>query len=459
MKKSISIVLIITVIALCFLGSFNTLAVNTAKISLSTPKKLYSYNKTEKNVTPTKYFDVTFKLTNNTGIAGIEFDLVFDNSLLVIKKVTNGKILTDCYYNNENAASPCKFLIYNGDTSQTSSEGTLVTINFGVRSSVKKADLKFELKNIVAYDENTNAVDISCASVTKQWCSHKSQNWEYVMDKNGNYSGEAEYRCNTCNMVFETQQVSLPKLSEVNWEIPTCFYTGKTITPNIKGTYFSKSFNRTLVLEKDVNYKVLSIENNKNSGTAYVNLSSDGCYGYKGVKNKLKFKIVKPSVKLSYNSTEYNSKAKKPTVTVKVGKSTLISGTDYTLTYKNNKNPSKATVTVKGKGKYQGSYKAYFVINPKAPTLKTYKSTSKKKLTVSVEKSSLVSGYQFQIATNSKFTLGKKEYISNSNNTFKTTFSSLKSKKYYYVRVRSYKTVGTEKYYGKWCSVKKVLVK
>lgn len=58
----------------------------------------------------------------------------------------------------------------------------------------------------------------------------------------------------------------------------------------------------------------------------------------------------------------YTGKAVKPSVTVKNGSKTLKKGTDYTISYANNTKVGKATVTVKGKGKYTGSRKVNFQI-------------------------------------------------------------------------------------------------
>ena len=59
------------------------------------------------------------------------------------------------------------------------------------------------------------------------------------------------------------------------------------------------------------------------------------------------------------------------------------------------------------------------------------------------------SGYQVQIATNSKFTKNKKIYKLTSSDTLKKTVSGLKSGRKYYVRVRAYKTYGNTAY-GSW---------
>ncbi len=68
-----------------------------------------------------------------------------------------------------------------------------------------------------------------------------------------------------------------------------------------------------------------------------------------------KIKLSKCSISLSYKKDVYTGNKKTPRVTVKYKGSKLKRGTDYTVTYKNNVNPGKARVIVKGKGKYTGT--------------------------------------------------------------------------------------------------------
>ena len=110
------------------------------------------------------------------------------------------------------------------------------------------------------------------------------------------------------------------------------------------------------------------------AGTAKVVINGKG--KYTGTVEK-EFTIKKPSiakatVTLSTTKYTYNGKAKKPAVTVKLGKTTLKKNTDYTVSYKNNKNIGKATVTIKGKGKYTGSLSKTYTINAKNGTTFTY---------------------------------------------------------------------------------------
>ena len=58
----------------------------------------------------------------------------------------------------------------------------------------------------------------------------------------------------------------------------------------------------------------------------------------------------------------YTGKAIKPAVTVKWGSEVLNAKKDYTVSYQNNKEQGKATVTITGKGKYTGSITRTFMI-------------------------------------------------------------------------------------------------
>ena len=75
------------------------------------------------------------------------------------------------------------------------------------------------------------------------------------------------------------------------------------------------------------------------------------------------------TVSLSATSYTYNGKAKRPSVTVKDGSTTLISGTDYTVEYSDNINAGTATVIITGTGNYNGSINKTFTINQAAPKL------------------------------------------------------------------------------------------
>ena len=153
----------------------------------------------------------------------------------------------------------------------------------------------------------------------------------------------------------------------------------------------------------------------------------------------------------------FTGKAITQNVTVKVGNTVLKNGTDYTVSYSNNKKVGKATVKITGKGKYGGVITKTFKINPAKQEIQKLTAKSKAFFIDWAQKGS-ATGYEVQYATNSKFTGAKKVTITN-NKTDKTTVSKLSGNKKYYVRVRSYTTVGGTKYYGTWSAVKNVTTK
>ena len=161
--------------------------------------------------------------------------------------------------------------------------------------------------------------------------------------------------------------------------------------------------------------------------------------------------------KVTVKDQTYTGKTLKPSVTVKLGKKTLKKGTDFTVTYKNNKNIGKATVTILGLGAYEGSVSKTFKINPKKLTGLKVKA-GKKQMTVSWKKAS-VTGYEIVYATSKNFKEGKKTVTVKSAKTAKKVIKKLKAKKTYYVKVRAYKTVKKAKYYSAYTSAKKVKIK
>lgn len=101
----------------------------------------------------------------------------------------------------------------------------------------------------------------------------------------------------------------------------------------------------------------------------------------------------------------------------------------------------------------------------KKPNIKKLKK-AKKAFKVTWKKVSGVKGYQIQYSTSKKFTKKKTQSVTIKNNKAKNpskTIKKLKSKKKYYVRVRTYKTVKVNgksvKVYSKWSSVKSVKTK
>lgn len=97
-------------------------------------------------------------------------------------------------------------------------------------------------------------------------------------------------------------------------------------------------------------------------------------------------------------------------------------------------------------------------VKPKKTSIKKL-SKGKKKFTVTCAKVSGVKGYQIQYSTDKKFKKNNKSVTVTKQKTTKATVKKLKSKKKYYVRVRTYKTVNGKKIYSSWSKVKSVKTK
>lgn len=186
-------------------------------------------------------------------------------------------------------------------------------------------------------------------------------------------------------------------------------------------------------------------------------------YGYelditdqvRGISNISGAKVV-----LSNKSFTYNGKVHRPSIRT-IGGKKLKEGTDYTVKWSNagSKNVGTYTVTVKGKGKYKGTTKATYKINPKGTGIKGLAS-AKRVITVRWNKQSAkmsgsrITGYQIQLATDSKFKKNVKKVTVKGCSKVSKKVTKLKGGKKYYVRIRTYKKINGRNYYSPWSKVK-----
>ena len=171
---------------------------------------------------------------------------------------------------------------------------------------------------------------------------------------------------------------------------------------------------------------------------------------------------------LKYTAAVYTGKELKPAVTVKAKVDgafvTLKTGSDYTVTYKNNKNVGKASVTVTGTGDYTGTLTKTFSINPKGTTLAKV-TAGKKAFTAKWKKqalkmsASVITGYQLQYSTVKTFKSGSKTVTVKGMKKTSKVQKKLKGAKKYYVRIRTYKKVSGVTYYSAWSRYKTVKTK
>ena len=284
---------------------------------------------------------------------------------------------------------------------------------------------------------------------------HKSSVW--IVDKAASIGvkGSKHKECTVCKKVLETAEIpALSKISiskaSVTLSTSTYAYDGKAKKPGVTVKLNGKT------LKNGTDYTV-SYSNNTKVGTAKVTITGKGNYtGSVSKTFSIKNNFKKATVS-GISTKAFTGKNITQSITVKYNGKTLKNGTDYTVSYSNNKKIGTATVKITGKGSYTGTVTKTFKINPAKQEIQKLTAKSKAFFVDWAQKGS-ATGYEIQYATNSKFTSAKKVTITN-NKTDKTTVSKLSGKKKYYVRVRSYTTVKGTKYYGAWSASKSVTTK
>ena len=284
---------------------------------------------------------------------------------------------------------------------------------------------------------------------------HKSSGW--IVDKAASIGvkGSKHKECTVCKKVLETAEIpALSRISiskaSVTLSTSTYAYDGKAKKPGVTVKLNGKT------LKNGTDYTV-SYSNNTKVGTAKVTIKGKGNYtGSVSKTYSIKNNFKKATVS-GISTKAFTGKNITQSITVKYNGKTLKKGTDYTVSYSNNKKVGTATVKITGKGSYTGTITKTFKINPAKQEIQKLTAKSKAFFVDWAQKGS-ATGYEIQYATNSKFTSAKKVTITNKKTDTKTV-SKLSGKKKYYVRVRSYTTVKGTKYYGAWSASKSVTTK
>ena len=235
-------------------------------------------------------------------------------------------------------------------------------------------------------------------------------------------------------------------------------YTGGTLTPQVTVKDGSK------VLKEGTDY-TKAYGNNVNAGKGKVTVTGKGDYKDTATKEfTISPKAVTPSVILSPVRYVWNGKVKTPAVTVKNGGASM-AASQYSVSYAaGRKNVGTYATTAALHGNFSGSNSATFTIVPKGATI-VKPVAAKKAITVKWKKQaakmskSRITGYQVQCSTNKKFKSGVKKKTVKGYKKTAVKISRLKSKKTYYVRVRTYMKTGGKTYYSNWSKVKAVKVK
>ena len=291
---------------------------------------------------------------------------------------------------------------------------------------------------------------------------------------NGEYNGMSTYQGMMAMAAYQRAKASkadLFDMSDVSKQViqvtkPTLkgnkTYNGKkqTVTLPVSGFY---TVSGTTSATKVGKYTVTVTLNDKTNTTWADGSTAD---------LKLTWEITKPSNTITVKNVTKTASTK--TQTVKLGgkakesaKLTYKSDSKYVKVDKKGKVTiaknfvGKATITVTASATktYQETVKKVTVtVNPAKVKLTGVKNYKGKKLKAYWKKNTKVTGYQVQYSTSSKFKSAKTVTVKGYKSTSKTITKLTKNKKYY-VRVRTYKTVGKVNYYSGWSNVKSITIK
>lgn len=271
--------------------------------------------------------------------------------------------------------------------------------------------------------------------------------------KEGSYDSVAY--CSVCGGEINREEKTIDKLThdyEAVVTVPTCIESGYTTYTCSCGDSY-KADNVAALGHKYGAYKTTTKAKFGKNGIQTATCST--------CKEKTTKPIAAAIVPVISDQT-FNNKNKTPRVTVVDAEGNIVAS-KATFATKSRKAVGKYKVTVKLTGdNYEGSKTVYFKINPKGVSLSKV-TAGKKSFTAKWKKPSStytkqMTGYQIKYSTSSKMSKAKTVTVKGTKATSKT-IKKLKAKKYYYVQLRTYKTVKGVKYYSGWSKVKKVKIK
>jgi len=245
---------------------------------------------------------------------------------------------------------------------------------------------------------------------------------------------------------------------------------GKTTTVSISGAKGAKSFKSsdTIIATVSSTGKVTA----KKVGKVTITATSAATANYKAASKTVTIKVV-PAATTSFTAENqatdikltWKKVAGANAYFIYRGSSQIAAIRDSsTVTYtdkKANTNGTKYTYEIiasassTGRSTLSKSVTTYCVARPAISTLAN---SAASKMTVKWGKNAKATGYQIQYCPDKTFKTGNKSVSINSASTVSKVIGSLAKGKTYYVRIRTYKTAGSTKYFSAWGAVKSVKI-
>ncbi len=244
---------------------------------------------------------------------------------------------------------------------------------------------------------------------------------------------------------------------------------GKTATVSITGAVGAKTYKSSLAAVAAVN--TAGTITAKKVGTTTITATAAATANFNAASKAITIKVVPAAtssitaanqatgIKLTWKSvagaTGY--KVYRGSTLVK----TIASGSTITCTdTKANANGTKYTFKIVPTAPSgNGLARTLATYRVARPAISSAANSAAKKMTVRWKKNAKANGYQIQYSTNRKFASGNKTVNIIKAATVSRVIGGLAKGKTYYVRIRTYKTVGKAKYWSAWSPAKSVKIK
>jgi hypothetical protein len=245
---------------------------------------------------------------------------------------------------------------------------------------------------------------------------------------------------------------------------------GKTTTVSITGAKGTKSYKSSDTTVAVVNAST-GLVTAKKVGTVKITATSAATSNYNAASKTVTIKVVPAAtaslaaenqatgIKLTWKKvTGANGyKVYRGTTLIK----TITSGSTVTFAdAKANTNGTKYTYKVVAKGTTGDSTlsRSCVIYRVARPAVSSVTNTAASKMTIKWGKNAKATGYVIHYSTDKTFKSGNKSVTVTSASTVSRVISGLTKGKTYYVRIRTYKTVGSAKYWSMWSAARSVKI-
>ena len=245
---------------------------------------------------------------------------------------------------------------------------------------------------------------------------------------------------------------------------------GKTTTVSITGAKGTKSYKSSDTTVAAVNAST-GLVTAKKVGTVKITATSAATSNYNAASKTVTIKVVPAAtaslaaenqatgIKLTWKKvTGANGyKVYRGTTLIK----TITSGSTVTFAdAKANTNGTKYTYKVVAKGTTGDSTlsRSRVIYRVARPAVSSVTNTAASKMTIKWGKNAKATGYVIHYSTDKTFKSGNKSVTVTSASTVSRVIAGLTKGKTYYVRIRTYKTVGSAKYWSMWSAARSVKI-